>query len=110
MPIQFGSNLSSATANNTFLDKTVDDAKKGVFGLYKTLPSDPDAIADVQDKINENSDEINTLKSRVDVPGQAFYFGDPLTDGTWRIIMDGSDLKIQIRVSSVWTTKQAFSP
>jgi hypothetical protein len=53
MPISFGSQLSSASVNNNFLDKTINDAKKGVLGLYKTLPGDADAITDTQNFINK---------------------------------------------------------
>lgn len=63
MPIVANSKLSSTVANNTFLDKTVDDEKKGVLGLFKTANTDPDAIADVQDAINTNTDDIATINS-----------------------------------------------
>lgn len=63
MPITPNSKLSSTVANATFLDKTVDDEKKGVLGLYKTAPTDADAIADVQDAINTNTDDIAAINS-----------------------------------------------
>ena len=58
MPINFKSKLSSVVANATFLDKTIDDEKKGRLGLFKNLPTDPDAINDVQDYLNEIADTI----------------------------------------------------
>lgn len=61
MPISFKSKLSSVVANQTFLDKTIDDLKKGKLGLYKTIPSDPDAIQDVQQFINEIADASGVL-------------------------------------------------
>jgi len=50
--------------------------------------------------------------SELDVDGDvevgdadAFYLGDPTTDGTWRITRSGNDLVHQRRESSVWVTK-----
>jgi len=39
---------------------------------------------------------------------KAFYFGDADTDGSWRLIRNGADLEVQVRVSTVWTKKDAF--
>jgi hypothetical protein len=61
MPISFKSKLSSVVANQTFLDKTIDDLKKGKLGLYKVLPSDPDAIQDVQKFINQIADASGVI-------------------------------------------------
>ena len=160
MPIAFKAPLTSAGANATFVDKTIDDAKKGVLALYKNLPNDVDAIEDIQDYVNEiastvgitgegdpnqevysshnyvtsgdnrkvaigkldaqakvneinilaNLDRINVLRTRVDVPNNAFYFGDSMTDGTWRMIQIGTELKIQRRIAGVWTTRDTFAP
>jgi hypothetical protein len=35
----------------------------------------------------------------------AVYLGDPLTDGTWRIIRSGTSLKFQRLESSSWVEK-----
>jgi hypothetical protein len=56
MPIAFKSKLSSSVANATFLDKTIDDLKKGKLGLYKVTSSETGAIQDVQVYINEIAD------------------------------------------------------
>jgi len=40
----------------------------------------------------------------------AYYLGDPDTDGTWRFIRDGSDLVIQVRESNVYNTKTTIAP
>lgn len=37
-------------------------------------------------------------------------YGDPTTDGTWRIIPNGNDLSIQKRESGVWVEKTAVTP
>ena len=42
----------------------------------------------------------------------AFYLGDPLTNGSWRIMRDiggTEDLLIQERVSNSWVTKGSFA-
>lgn len=56
MPIPFRSILSSAVANATFLDKTIDDVKKGLLGLYKVDPGESGAVIDVQNYLNEIAD------------------------------------------------------
>lgn len=33
------------------------------------------------------------------------YFGDPDTNGTWRIITSGANLAVQIRTAGVWVEK-----
>jgi len=38
------------------------------------------------------------------------YFGDPSTDGSWRITVSGSNLSVQRRESSVWEEKGVFEP
>ncbi|RKZ31851.1 hypothetical protein DRQ36_00465, partial [bacterium] len=55
--------------------------------------------------------------SKLDVDGDievgdadAFYFGDPNTDGTWRIIRVGNNLEFQRRESGVWNTKDTMTP
>ena len=40
----------------------------------------------------------------------AFYFGDPNTDGTWRIIRDGDDLSFERRESGTWNFKMKLNP
>jgi len=59
----------------------------------------------------------NNPSSTLDVAGDieigssnAFYFGDPETDGTWRIIRNGSNLEFQLRESGGWTTKDSITP
>jgi len=59
--------------------------------------SNPTSTLDVDGDIEIGSDD-------------AFYFGEPGDDGTWRIIRSGSDLEFQIRESGVWNTKYIFTP
>ena len=39
----------------------------------------------------------------------AFYIGDPTTDGSWRMILDSGNFVVQKRESSSWVTKGTFS-
>lgn len=55
--------------------------------------------------------------SKLDVEGDietgaanAFYFGDPSTDGTWRIIRDGDDLSFERRESGTYVFKMKINP
>lgn len=40
----------------------------------------------------------------------ATYFGDPDTDGSFRIFLDPPNLKIQSRISGVWTDRDTITP
>ena len=40
----------------------------------------------------------------------AFYFGDPDTDGSWRIIRCGANLQFQLRIGETWTMKSEITP
>ena len=40
----------------------------------------------------------------------AFYFGDPTVDGTWRITRSGNNLVFELRESGVWVEKIAMQP
>lgn len=53
-------------------------------------------------RVSENGAEVNS--------DEAFYLGDPDTDGSWRIIRDGNNLVHQRRESSTWTTKDTITP
>jgi hypothetical protein len=58
VPISFKSPANSALLNQTFVDKTIDDEKKGRLGLFKNTNTDADAIDDIQDYTNELADTI----------------------------------------------------
>lgn len=38
------------------------------------------------------------------------YFGSKTADGSWRMIVDGVNLKVERRESSAWVTKGVFTP
>jgi len=40
----------------------------------------------------------------------SFIFGDASTDGSWKIIVDGSNLVVQRLESGIWVEKNAFTP
>lgn len=44
------------------------------------------------------------------VGNDAFYFGDPSVDGTWRIKRDGNDLSFERRESGTWIFKMKINP
>jgi hypothetical protein len=57
-----------------------------------------------------------TPSSRLDVGGDVeiasdgwTYYGDPATDGSWRVGRSGSDLVVEKRLSGSWTTKHTFA-
>lgn len=50
------------------------------------------------------------IAGNVHIIGESVYWGDPLTDGSWRITKDGANLKIEIRVAGVWTLKDNIVP
>ena len=77
MPIPFRSILSSAVANATFLDKTIDDIKEGILGLRKSA-SDPTAITDAQVYINEIA-TINGIIGESD-PNSTTYSSEEIID------------------------------
>jgi len=87
MPIQFKSKLSSSVANATFLDKTIDDIKKGKLTLYKINIGDAETIDDVQNYINELA-----IISGVNGEGDALS----TTYSSEEIIDNGDDRKVAI--------------
>ena len=65
----------------------------------------------------QNKTDIGVLKVAVDllsgeleVGNAVLYFGDKDTDGSFRIIKDGADLKIQVRAAAIWVTRDAINP
>ena len=42
--------------------------------------------------------------------GNAFYFGDASTDGSWRITRNGNNLVFERRESGAWVTKVSMQP
>ena len=88
MPIQFKSLLSSQVTNETFLDKTIDDAKKGKLGLFKVANTDPDAIEDAQDFINEIADTTGIVGEN-DPNAKVYSSNNYIADGDNRKVAIG---------------------
>ena len=65
MPIQFKSKLSSSIANATFLDKTIDDIKKGKLTLYKVNIGNSDTIDDVQQFVQDIADTTGITENDI---------------------------------------------
>lgn len=54
-------------------------------------------------------DNFQKSITTLEIPsGNYIYFGDPSSDGTWRIGVSGGDLVFQLRVSSSWVEKGAM--
>lgn len=75
-----------------------------------------DATDDFFNTGNNMGIGTTTPTSKLDVNGDveigssnAYYLGDPTTDGSWRIIRSGDDLLMQQRESGTWNTKQTIS-
>lgn len=89
----------------------------------QTIPPDTKTIADLKAKgvldetlrgIQEGNknifDDLKNISNQLPQESGALYFGDPTTDGTWRIIVDGVNLSVQLRTSGAWVEKTAFTP
>ena len=42
--------------------------------------------------------------------GNYLYFGDPSTNGSWRIYISGANLVVEKREGGIWVEKSAFTP
>lgn len=81
MPIQANSPLSSAVANATFLDKTVDDETLGVLGLQNTTNVDSgDVIDNAQRYINEIADAAG-VAGEGDATRKVYSSNNYISDG-----------------------------
>ena len=87
MPIIFKSPLSSTVANQTFLDKTIDDIKKGKLGLYKVTIGEPGEVEDVQQFLNELAD-VDGVAGEGDLTAKTY--------SSEEIIANGDDRKVAI--------------
>ena len=57
------------------------------------------------------SQSIQFNVASLTVPAAAYhYYGDPATDGTWRVGRSGTDLVIELRVAGTYVTKGSFTP
>lgn len=88
MPINFESLLSSADANNTFVDKTIDDVKTGVLGLQKNV-ADPTAISDLQVYINFIASVLGVV-GEADPNANVYSSNNYISDGNNRKVVIGS--------------------
>ena len=95
MPITYNSTLSSAVANATFLDKTIDDIKTGKLTLRKSS-SDPTEINDAQVFINEIA-TINGVTGESDPNAYTYSSEDVIDNGDDRKVAIG---KLDAQVST----------
>ena len=54
--------------------------------------------------------DIITVELTGGAGGAVIYFGDKNTDGTWRIVVSGTDLNIEKRESGTYVAKSATIP
>jgi len=92
MPIVFGSKLSSSTANSVWLDKTIDQVKKGKLGLYKVAPMEAGALTDVQADIGEIFETVGMVGEND--PNRLIY-------ASTEIIQDGQSHKTNLELLDV---------
>jgi hypothetical protein len=95
VPIIFKSKLSSAVANATFLDKTIDDIKKGKLSLYKTSLVEPLFIDDVQASLWKCFDVVG-IAGEFDANALIYATNNYLTDGqTHKESLEAFDVAIK---------------
>lgn len=60
---------------------------------------------------NQNNvfDDLTNILNQSETEG-VIYFGDPATEGTWRIIVSGNNLNFERLESSVWVEKNSILP
>jgi len=110
-------------SNNISFQKKVDQLQQSNIETERSLSNSLNTsintvIAD-QQVINDTlSDQIQTIIATPDDPPPteyyvpitgAFIIGDGLTEGDWKIIVDGTKLQFQRLESSVWTVKGEFA-
>lgn len=55
-------------------------------------------------------DDLKNITDQLPQGGNALYFGDPVVNGTWRIIVSGVNLSVQLREAGSWNEKGFYSP
>lgn len=101
----------------------IDGSSTGESGLLQLYSSGTETVrisASVDSYINSGSNfgiGNSSPSSALDVTGDietgsanAFYFGDPTTDGSWRIVRDGNDLSFERRETGTWVFKMKLNP
>lgn len=120
-------NLDAAMA---LLDGRVETLEGNVPASNLSATADPTAADDVDAGWLPGSGWLNTtnnnyfictdntataavwvgIGNKDEVQANAFYMGDPSTDGTWRIVPSGTDLNFELREAGVWVWKQKITP
>lgn len=89
----------------------------------QTIPPDTKPIKDeavkgpvdetlrgIQESNKNIFDDLKNISAQLPQDTGVIYFGDPTTNGTWRIIVSGLNLSVQLLEASVWNEKSAFTP
>lgn len=68
----------------------------------------PEPSTEYQEQLNNVIDSF-MRDVREELNSDTRYFGDPQTDGSWRIKKSGDDFIFQKKVSGSWDTKNTIS-
>lgn len=90
------------------------DFASGEFHIFDNTGAARRMVIDAAGFMGINtSDPTSRLEVNGDVEvgtADAFYFGDPNTDGSWRIKRSGNNLVFERRESGTWVTKTSMIP
>jgi len=94
------------------------DLKKAISDTSSEQRSINNTIATQGNSISNLNTQVQTILATPDAPPPtdyyvpltgSYYFGDGLTEGDWRIKVEGTKLQFQRLESSVWVSKGEFS-
>lgn len=81
--------------------------KRGVVGLAVNEQNDTTSWVGINTEAPTSAlDVVGDIETG---SANAFYFGDPSTDGSWRLVRSGNDLVIERRVTGAWATKSTIA-
>ena len=109
MPIQFKAPAVSALLNQTFLDKTIDDLKRGKFSLYKTATNEVGFVDDVQNYLNEIADTTGQIFEG-DVDRKNYSSNNFIADGDNRkVAIEKLDIAVKFNLDEISDLNTAFA-
>lgn len=97
--VTFGNRSAATSAGSDNSWRIGDDGDEGI--VHEQYDSNSETW-EKHFRVSEVGAEVNS--------DEAFYLGDPGTDGSWRIIRDGANLVFQVKVSGAWVTKDTITP
>jgi hypothetical protein len=105
-------NVSSTAASGSVTLQTGSHSGAGISGNINIQTGS--TSGGTRGDINLNANKVNVnatldLNNNDIVEVGIFYFGDPNTDGTWRIRPSAGNLVTEVRQSGVWVVKQTIT-